>query len=226
MYTFLVFLIIIRVVFGECNSDNCDGICISDACDCSDQAAPAIAKLCPDGSYVGYSVCSRNEDGLCRLAMGICPQDKTCETDSDCASSEFCPANVDINHQRKCQAFRLEGEKCGGFLPSPPRCDPSLRCDLSGTLAPDEPGVCVNDNQICRQYATEGQTCNPTLSPRFAIVCKPPLTCERQSDLAGASGVCRNRDNSTKGIERRKWGRWRQRRGGRGDGERYNNGAY
>ncbi|MDX2019916.1 MAG: hypothetical protein SF187_06725 [Deltaproteobacteria bacterium] len=40
--------------------------------DCANQAAPAIAKLCPDGSAVGFS-CRLNTTGKCSLQQDQCP---------------------------------------------------------------------------------------------------------------------------------------------------------
>jgi len=118
--------------------------------------------------------------------MGVCGSGASCRTDSDCGSGEFC------NSLGKCQAYRLEGESCGGFILNPPQCAPGLRCQ--NQINADLGGTCVNNGTFCRPYAQRGQPCNGALPPQFATLCQPPLTCV--AGLPGATGVCESTSQS------------------------------
>ncbi|MGH7438927.1 MAG: hypothetical protein ACRENE_24840, partial [Polyangiaceae bacterium] len=43
--------------------------------DCAGLAAPAIAKVCPDGSSVGATLCTRQSSGKCDWGFPACPSE-------------------------------------------------------------------------------------------------------------------------------------------------------
>jgi len=170
----------------SCSNNNCNGLCVPAACDCTGMARPQLVKLCPDGSTVSFDVCSRDTAGDCTWSLGVCSSGANCQSDSDCGSGQFCGG------MGTCQAFRLEGEKCGGFTQFPPQCAPGLRCQLE--IIADVGGTCVNNGTMCRPFAQLGQTCNGGLPPQFSTLCQPPLTCV--TSLPGANGVCESETGS------------------------------
>jgi Antistasin family len=58
---------------ADAGSEAAQGDCTP--ADCAGLAAPALAKLCPDGTSVGATLCARQASGQCDWAFPACPSD-------------------------------------------------------------------------------------------------------------------------------------------------------
>ena len=91
--------------------------------DCAGLAAPALAKLCPDGSSVAATVCVAQPDGRCDWGFPECPSDDAGATDaSDAAVVCSCP-NIPI--APTCPDGSPRGFTTG---PAPCRCQELAAC--------------------------------------------------------------------------------------------------
>jgi hypothetical protein len=101
------------------------------ASDCAGLAAPAIARLCPDGTSVAATVCVAQADGQCGWGFPECPAD---DAGSDAAITCSCP-NMPV-------APTCPDGSPRGFMrgPAPCQCEELAPCPAS-----DGGGACAAD---------------------------------------------------------------------------------
>ena len=164
--------------------------------DCANQAAPAIAKLCPDGSSVGFS-CRINVRGQCSLQQDECPtmcKPVTCKIacqfgfKKDASGCEICAC---------AEAPACKATECGPpppVAPCPGGVGPSMSCVRSSSTgkcnwnvgqcndcsAARDMNTC-EDNTACR-WLEPG--CSGNKLPVAGCFQRTAVNCESDEDCA------------------------------------------
>ena len=157
------------------------------ATDCAGLAAPALAKVCPDGTSVGATLCTRQTNGSCNWGFPACPSDAgttcpglgcapncpngvlkdnsgcdtcQCAPASDAGGTGVCTTSIDCAGGGVC-AF-LESAGCaatGQCFPAPT----GARCGLASSVGCGCSGSNVAIDPSCVSGLPSGYQTKPVL---------------------------------------------------------------
>lgn len=189
----------------QCDSGRCNlGFCAaSDACQSDTECANdqfcgnpvAGRRTCKDRRDHGQACTVANQCSTGRCSWGFCADPDECQSNSDCASAEFC--GDPVSGKRKCKTLRTRGQACTsaqqcssdrcswGVCADSDECRSGSEC-TSGEFCGDP----VAGKRTCKSLRPHGQACTSAsqcVTGRCSWgFCADPDECQSNSDCSNS----------------------------------------